>query len=95
VLRAAAVGDVNSDSSDDSSFDSSGVGAELAGDSPQGKSDVVQSRQDGGFYPTRGRVAQNERERERETRQLNGECSVVEGPSGVPQGRQKPRSVAP
>jgi hypothetical protein len=49
------------DSSDDSSFDSSGAGAESAGDSPQGKSDVVQSRQDGGFYPTRGRVAQNER----------------------------------
>jgi hypothetical protein len=34
------------DSSDDSSFDSSGAGAESAGDSPQGKSDVVQSRQD-------------------------------------------------
>jgi hypothetical protein len=32
------------------------------------KSDVVQSRQDGGggFYPTRGRVAQNERDRERD-----------------------------
>jgi hypothetical protein len=56
------------DSSDDSSFDSSGAGAESAGDSPQGKSDVVQSRQDGGFYPTRGRgrVAQNERDRERD-----------------------------
>ena len=56
----------NSDSSDDSSFDSSGAGAESAGDSPQGKSDVVQSRQDGGFYPTRGRAAQNERDRERD-----------------------------
>ena len=54
------------DSSDDSSFDSSGAGAESAGDSPQGKSDVVQSRQDGGFYPTRGRVAQNERDKERD-----------------------------
>ena len=38
----------------------------LVTDSPQGKSDVVQSRQDGGFYPTRGRVAQNERDRERD-----------------------------
>ena len=56
------------DSSDDSSFVSSGAGAESAGDSPQGKSDVVQSRQDGGFYPTRGRVAQNEREKKRERR---------------------------
>ena len=54
------------DSSDDISFVSSGAGAESAGDSPQGKSDVVQSRQDGGFYPTRGRVAQNERDSERD-----------------------------
>ena len=54
------------ESSDDSSFDSSGAGAESAGDSPQGKIDVVQSRQDGGFYPTRGRVAQKERDRERD-----------------------------
>jgi hypothetical protein len=52
------------DSNEDRSLDSSGVGAESAGDSPQGKSDVVQSRQDGG--PTRGRVAQNERDRERD-----------------------------
>ena len=29
------------DSSDESSFDSSGAGAESAGNSPQGKSDVV------------------------------------------------------
>jgi hypothetical protein len=43
---SATTGD---DSSDDSSFDSSGAAAESAGDSPQGKSDVVQSRQDGGF----------------------------------------------
>jgi hypothetical protein len=28
--------------------------------------DVVQSRQDGGFYPTHGRVAQNERDKERD-----------------------------
>jgi hypothetical protein len=48
----------------DSSFDSSGAGAESA--SSQGKSDVAQSRQDGGFYPTRGRVAQNERDKERD-----------------------------
>jgi hypothetical protein len=85
------------DSSDDSSFDSSGAGAESAGDSPQGKSGVVQSRRDGGFYllyPTGTR--RTERERKRETRKLNGECSVVEGPSGeCPQGRQKPRSVTP
>ena len=54
------------DSSADSSFDSSGAGAETAGDSPQGKSEVVQSRQDGGFYPTRGCVAQNERDKERD-----------------------------
>ena len=39
-------------------------------------SGVVQSRQDGGFYPTRGRVAQNERDRERDE-ELNGECSVL------------------
>jgi hypothetical protein len=45
----------------------------------------VQSRQGGGFYPTRGRVAQNEKDK-RETRKLNGECSVVEVPPGVPQG---------
>jgi hypothetical protein len=57
---------VSHDRSGDSSFDSSGAGAESAGDSPQGKSAVVQSRQDGGFYPTRGRVAQNEREKERD-----------------------------
>jgi hypothetical protein len=43
---------------------------------------VVQSRQDGGFYPTRGRAAQT-RETKRKTRKLNGECSVVEGPSRV------------
>jgi hypothetical protein len=52
----------------------------------------VQSRQDGGFYPTLGRVAQNERDRERETRKLNGGCSVVGGPSGVSTGRQKPKA---
>ena len=61
----------NSDSSATSGDDSSGdststAGAESAGDSPQGKSGVVQSRQDGGFYPTRGRVAQNERDTERD-----------------------------
>jgi hypothetical protein len=59
------------DSSDDSSFDSSGAGAESAGDSPQGKSGVVQSRQDGGFYPTRGRtaaVSHRTRETKRERR---------------------------
>jgi hypothetical protein len=33
---------------------------------PEGKSDVVQSRQDGGFYPTRGSVAQNEIDKERD-----------------------------
>jgi hypothetical protein len=44
------------------------------------KSDVVQSRQDGGFYPTRGRVAQNERD----ARKLEGESSVVEGTSECP-----------
>ena len=33
-----------------------GTTAASTGDSPQGKSDVVQSRQDGGFYPTRGRT---------------------------------------
>jgi hypothetical protein len=54
------------DSSDDSSFDSSGAGAESAGDGPQGKSGGMQSRQDGGFYPTRGRVAQNERDTQRD-----------------------------
>jgi hypothetical protein len=70
------------DSSDDSSFDSSGAGAESAGDSPQGKSDVVQPRQDGGFDPTRGRVAQNERDRERDE-ETGRECGAVEGPSGV------------
>jgi hypothetical protein len=68
------------DSSDDSSFDSSGAGAGSAGDSPQGKSDVVQlqSRQDGGFYPypTRGRAAQNERDRERDEETERGvQCS--------------------
>ena len=64
---------------------------ESAGDSPQGKSDVVQSRQDGGFYPTRGRwrPRRTERERQRETRKLNGECSVVEGPPGVSTGTTK------
>ena len=62
---SATSGDDSSGDSGDSSFDSSGAGAESAGDSPQGKSDVVQSRQDGGFYPTRGRVAQNERDKER------------------------------
>jgi hypothetical protein len=72
-------------SSDASSFDSSGAGAESAGDSPQGKSDVVQSRQDGGFYPNRGRGAQNERNRD-----IRGNwtgSAVVEGPSGVSTGR--------
>jgi hypothetical protein len=43
-----------------------GTTAASTGDSPQGKSDVVQSRQGGGFYPTRGRVAQNERDKERD-----------------------------
>jgi hypothetical protein len=63
------------DSSDDSSFDSSGAGAESAGDSPQGKSDVVQSRRrDGGFYPwprlrlPHPRPCRTERERKRERR---------------------------
>jgi hypothetical protein len=32
---------------------------------------------------SRGCAAQNERETRREPRKLNGECSVVEGPSGV------------
>ena len=101
ATATAAPPAATNESSDDSSFDSSGAGAESAGDSPQGKSDVVQSRQDGGFYmyPTRGRVAQNERDTQRETRKLNGGCSVVGGPSGVSTGRQKPstkpRSVAP
>ena len=84
------------DSSDDSSFDSSGAGAESAGDSPQGKSGVVQSRlRDGGgfvFYPTRHAppavVSHRTRETERDARKLNGECSVVGGPSGVSTGRQ-------
>ena len=40
-------------------------------------------------------VSHRTRETERETRKLNGECSVVGGPSGVSTGRQKPRSVAP
>jgi hypothetical protein len=60
--------DSGDDSSDDSSFDSCGAGAKSAGDSPQGKSDVVQSRQDGGFYPTAAvshRTRETKRERER------------------------------
>jgi hypothetical protein len=80
--------DSGDDSSDDSSFDSSGAGAESAGDSPQGKSDVVQSRQDGGFYTPPAAVSHRTRETERETRKLNGECSVVGGPSGVSNSTQ-------
>jgi hypothetical protein len=74
---AASGDDSGDDSSDDSSFDNSGAGAKSAGDSPQGKSDVVQSprqsRPDGGFYPTRGRVAQNERDKERDEETGRGE----------------------
>jgi hypothetical protein len=40
-------------------------------------------------------VSHRTRETQRETRKLNGEFSVVEVPSGVSTGRQKPRSVAP
>jgi hypothetical protein len=63
--KAPPAGDDSSDdSSDYSSFDSSGAGAESAGDRPQGKSDVVQSRQDGGFYPPAA-VSHRTRERQR------------------------------
>jgi hypothetical protein len=70
----------------DSSLESPALERSRLETAPQGKSDVVQSRQDGGFYPTRGRVARNERQRERETRKLDGESSVGEGPSGVSTG---------
>jgi hypothetical protein len=41
------------------------TGAESAGDIPQGKSDVVQSHQDGGFYPPAA-VSHRTREQERD-----------------------------
>ena len=47
------------------------------------------------FYLPRPCYNERDKEEEIETRKLNGECSVVEGPSGVSTGRQKPRSVAP
>jgi len=48
----------------------------------------VQPRQGGGFYPTRGRVAQSERDKERD-KETERECSVVEGLSGVSTGTAK------
>jgi hypothetical protein len=68
-----------------------GAGVESAGDSPQGKSIVVQPRQDG-FYVLRSTppcLAQNERDKERDERKLDGACSAVEGPSGVSTGATK------
>jgi hypothetical protein len=82
------------DSSDDSSFDSSGAGAESAGDGPQGKSGGIDqgcSRAKTAASTPPAAVSHRTRETHRETRKLNGGCSAVE----CPQGRQKPRSVAP
>jgi hypothetical protein len=44
---------------------------------------------DGWGATERERQRERERERERETRKLDGECSVVEGPSGVSTGTTK------